>query len=126
MDPITVATIALMLIATKATEKVGEKLGEGAIASTKKLLEILRQKSPDTVKRLESGATTPDVIDCEIIEEVQRVAEAEPEVQEALNATAKAMQQQFGSVINQGKLAEKIGFVFQGGYNPVKIEKFEL
>ncbi|MEM8610428.1 MAG: hypothetical protein AAGF93_00305 [Cyanobacteria bacterium P01_H01_bin.105] len=126
MDPITVATIALMLIATKATEKVGEKLGEGAIASTKNLLEILRQKSPDTVKRLESGATTPDVIDCEIIEEVQRVAAAEPEVQEALNATAQAMQQQFGTVINQGKLAEKIGFVFQGGYNPVKIEKFEL
>ncbi len=28
MDPITVATIAVALIATKATEKVGEKIGE--------------------------------------------------------------------------------------------------
>lgn len=126
MDPITVATIALTLIATKATEKVGENLGEGVITSTKNLLGILKQKSPNTVKRLESGANAPYVIDAEIVEEVQRVAEAEPEVQEALNATAQAMQQQFGSVINQGKLAEKIGFVFQGGYNPVKIEKFEL
>jgi hypothetical protein len=126
MDPITVATIALTLIATKATEKVGENLGEGVIAATKNLLGILRQKSPDTVRRLEAGADSPYVIDAEIIEEVQRVAEADPEVQEALNATAQAMQQQFGGVINQGKLAEKIGFVFQGGYNPVKIEKFEL
>lgn len=126
MDPITVATIALTLIATKATEKVGENLGEGVIAATKNLLEILRQKSPDTVKRLESGTDVPQVIDAEIIEEVKRVAEEDPEVQEALNATAQAMQQQFGSVINQGKLAEKIGFVIQGGYNSVKIEKLEL
>ena len=126
MDPITVATIALTLIATTATEKVGENFGEGVIAATKNLLGILRQKSPDTVKRLESGADVPHVIDPEIIEEVQRVAEEDPEVQEALNATAQAIQQQFGGVINQGKLAEKIGFVIQGGYNPVKIEKLEL
>jgi len=126
MDPITVATIALTLIATKATEKVGENLGEGVIAASKNLLGILRQKSPGTVRRLKSGADDPHVIDAEIIEEIQRVAEADPEVKEALNATAQAMQQQFGGVINQGKLAEKIGFVIQGGYNPVKIEKLEL
>lgn len=117
MDPITVATIALTLIATKATEKIGENLGEGVIAASKNLLGILRQKSPDTVRRLESGADEPYVIDAEIIEEVQRVAEADPEVKEALNATAQAMQQQFGGVINQGKLAEKIGVVVQGGNN---------
>jgi hypothetical protein len=117
MDPITVATIALTLIATKATEKVGETLGEGVIATTKNLLGILRRKSPDTVKRLEAGANDPYVIDAEIIEEVRQVAEADPEVQEALNATAQAMQQQFGGVINQGKLAEKIGVVVQGGNN---------
>jgi|GEM_PF-845058 len=126
MDPITVATIALTLVATKATEKVGEQLGEGVIVSARNLLGVLRRKSPDTVKRLESQADDPDVIDAEIIEEVQRVAESEPEVREALDATAQAMQQQFGSVINQGKLAEKIGILIQGGYNPIKIEKFEV
>lgn len=126
MDPITVATIALTLVAIKATEKVGEQLGEGVIASTRNLLGVLRRKSPDTVKRLESQADDPDVIDAEIIEEVQRVAESEPEVREALDATAQAMQKQFGSVINQGKLAEKIGILIQGGYNPIKIEKFEV
>ncbi|MEO1208507.1 MAG: hypothetical protein AAFX78_03110 [Cyanobacteria bacterium J06638_20] len=126
MDPITVAMIALTLVTTKATEKVGEILGEGAIASARNLLEVLRKKSPNTVKRLESGINAPNVIEAEIVEEIQRAAELEPEVQEALNATVQEMQRQFGNVINQGKLAEKIGFVFQGGYNPVKIEKFEL
>ncbi|NJO50163.1 MAG: hypothetical protein HC840_12800 [Leptolyngbyaceae cyanobacterium RM2_2_4] len=126
MDPITVATIALTLVATKATEKVGEQLGEGVIASTRNLLEVLRRKSPDTVKRLESQADDPDVIDAEIIEEVQQVAASEPEVREALDVTAQAMQQQFGSVINQGKLAEKIGILIQGGYNSIRIEKFEV
>jgi hypothetical protein len=126
MDPITLVSIALTLIATKASEKKGENLGEDIIAATKSLLGILRQKTPATVRRLESEADAPHVIDAEIIEEVQRVAEADPEVQEALKATVQAMQQQFGDVTNQGKLAEKIGLVFQGGYNPVNIEKLEL
>jgi len=115
MDPITAVTFVLTLVATSATERVGESLGEGVITATKNLLRILRQKSPDTVKRLESGADVPHV--AEIIKEVQQAAAADPEVREALNTTAQAMQQQFGGVINQGKLAEKIGVVVQGGNN---------
>jgi len=117
MDPITAVTFVLTLVATSATERVGESLGEGVITATKNLLRILRQKSPDTVKRLESGADDPHVIDAEIIKEVQQAAAADPEVREALNTTAQAMQQQFGGVINQSKLAEKIGVVVQGGNN---------
>jgi len=117
MDPITAVTFVLILVATSATERVGESLGEGVITATKNLLRILRQKSPDTVKRLESGADDPHVIDAEIIKEVQQAAAADPEVREALNTTAQAMQQQFGGVINQSKLAEKIGVVVQGGNN---------
>jgi hypothetical protein len=116
MEPITLVTIALTLIATKATEKVGEKLGEGAIAQGKKLLDVLRRKSPETVLRLEAAAD-PNVIDAEIIEEVKRVAAAEPEVQAAVDATAQAMQEKFGSVVNQTQLAEKIGVLIQGGNN---------
>lgn len=125
MDPITLATIALTLIATKATEKVGEKIGEGAIASGKRLLDVLRRKSPDTVKRLEA-AKNPEVIDAEIIEEVKQVAASDPEVQAAVDATAQAMQQQLGTVVNQTQLAEKIGILIQGGYNPITIDKFEV
>ncbi|MBD2325684.1 hypothetical protein [Alkalinema sp. FACHB-956] len=125
MDPITLATIAVTLIATKATEKVGEKIGEGAIASGKRLLDVLRRKSPDTVKRLEA-AKNPEVIDAEIIEEVKQVAASDPEVQAAVNATAQAMQQQLGTVVNQTQLAEKIGILIQGGYNPITIGKLEI
>ena len=126
MDPITVVTMVLTLIATKATEKVGESLGEDLVAATKNLLAVLRQKSPETARRLESGADKPHGIDAEVLQEFQRVAEADSEIKDALNATVQVMQQQFGGVINQGKLAEKIGLLIQGGYNSVNIDKFEL
>jgi hypothetical protein len=110
MEPITLVTIALKLIATKATEKFGEKLGEGAIAQGKKLLDVLRRKSPETVLRLEA-AVDPNVIDAEIIEEVKRVAAAEPEVQAAVDATVKAVQADQLTFQHLTKLADKIGVV---------------
>lgn len=125
MDPVTLATIALTLLATKATEKVGEKLGEGALAEGRKLLNLLQRKSPDTVKRLEA-VPDPSVIDAEIVEEVRQIANQVPEVKASVEATAAAMEQKFGVVVNQTQLAEKIGMVFQGGYNPIRIDKFEV
>jgi hypothetical protein len=110
MEPITLVTIALTLIATKATEKVGEKLGEGAIAQGKKLLDVLRRKSPETVLRLEAAAD-PNVIDAEIIEEVKRVAAAEPEVQAAVDAAVQAVEADAITFQHLTKLAEKIGVV---------------
>lgn len=125
MDPVTIAVAAVVLLGTKATETVGEKLGEGTLAAARSLLALLRQKAPGAAQQLEAAAD-PEVIEAEIVEEVRRIAAADPEVAAAVESTAQQMQQQFGGVINQGKLAEKIGFVFQGGYNPVKIDKFEL
>jgi hypothetical protein len=111
MEPITLVMIALTLVATKATEKVGEQLGANVIASTKHLLEVLRRRSPETVLRLSaSGASDsvdPIVIDAEIIEEVKRVAAADPEVQAAFEAAEAAI------VVEPHvlKLANKIGVV---------------
>jgi hypothetical protein len=124
MDPFTIATVVATLLATKAVEKMGEKLGEGTIVQGGKLLESLQRKSPETVKRL--AAANPEVIDAEIVEEVKRVAASDPEVQAAVDATAQSIQQQFGGVINTTQLAEKIGILIQGGYNPIKIDKFEV
>ncbi len=114
MDPITLATIALTLIATKATEKVGEKLGEGAITSARQLLAVLQQKSPETAMRL-AAASDSDVIDAEIIEEVKQAAAVSPEVQAAVDKTAQAMNQEFGTVKDSSKLADKIGVIVQPG-----------
>ncbi|WP_458789407.1 hypothetical protein [Adonisia turfae] len=108
------ATIALTLIATKATEKVGEKLGEGAITSARQLLAVLQQKSPETAMRL-AAASDSDVIDAEIIEEVKQAAAVSPEVQAAVDKTAQAMNQEFGTVKDSSKLADKIGVIVQPG-----------
>jgi hypothetical protein len=118
MEPITWALL-LTLVATKATEKVGEQIGEGAIASAKQLLAVLRRRSPDTVRRLEAAGESgaADVIDVEIIEEVMRVAAAEPEVQSAVAATEAAVAAEPASLQalqNLTKLAEKIGVVNLG------------
>jgi hypothetical protein len=102
MDPVTLATIALTLLATKATEKIGEKMGEGALTEGKKLLALLHRTAPETVKRLEATAD-PTVIDAEIVEEVRQVANQTPEVKAAVEATATAMQQSNG-VLNFGKM----------------------
>ncbi len=112
MEPIT-WVVLLTLVATKATEKIGEQIGEGAIASAKNLLEVLRRRSPETARRLElmGGASDGDVIDAEIIEEVMRVAAAEPDVQKAVEATAAAVATDPIALPALTKLAEKIGAV---------------
>jgi hypothetical protein len=51
----------------------------------------LRRKAPDNALRLEA-ASDPTVLDAEIIEEVQRVAKADPQVQTAMQETVAAVQ----------------------------------
>ena len=122
MDPITVVAT---LIATKAIEKVGEKVGEGGLSLGGRLMQKLRNKAPKAVERLEASVD-PTVIDPEIIEEIHQVADANPDVKIDIESTFQAIQQQFGSVVNSVQLAEKIGILIQGGYNPITIEKFEV
>lgn len=124
MEPITLAMVALTVVATKATEKVGETLGEGAIASAKRWLDTLRQHSPETVRRLEA-ASDPNVIEAEIIEEVKQVAAAQPDVQTAMEETAAAVKADQRSSQNLTKIADKAGNVFMGTVqNPVFNQTF--
>jgi hypothetical protein len=99
MDPITLATIVATLIATKAIEKVGEKIGERGIQEGGKLLDVLRRKAPETANRL-AAVVDPNTIDAEIVEEVKRVAAADPEVKSAVDATAAALLLQPGGMTN--------------------------
>ncbi|MGC1528026.1 MAG: hypothetical protein WA783_18430 [Phormidesmis sp.] len=114
MESFTLAAIALALV-SKATEKVGETLGEGAIASTKRLLTLLRRR-PDMRKRLEaasSSAAEPNIIDVEILKE----AAADPEIKAAVEETAAAVKADQESFQNVTKLAEKIGVANFGTVN---------
>jgi hypothetical protein len=113
MDPLTLAMVALTVVATKATEKVGEELGVGVVASARRLLDALRRRSPDTVLRLEAAGDS-NVIDAEIIEEVKRVSAAGPVVRVAMQETVAAVQADQVALGSLTKLAEKIGVVQLG------------
>ena len=110
MEPLTLAVSALVFVAGGVTAGATGKLGEGLVTAAQQWLERLRQHSPETVKRLE-GVSDPNVIDVEIIEEVKRVAAAQPDVQTAMNETVSVAARDSGTFPNLTKLAEKIGSV---------------
>jgi hypothetical protein len=122
MDPLTLAMVALTVVATKATEKVGEELGVGVVTSARRLLDALRRRSPETVLRLEA-ASDPTVIDAEIVEEVQRVAKVDSQVQAAMQETVAAVQADQRSWSNLTKLAERIGVVQMGAGDNIAGDK---
>ena len=103
MDPISLALPVLVVIGGKVVEKWGEKVGEKTFAAGEKLLKSIALKSPETaqkLKQLQSG----DVIDGEIVAEVKRVAEADETIAAQVEEEA-ALKQEFGNVINFGKIA---------------------
>ena len=131
MDPVTLSAAAIAtLVITKASEKVGEGLGEAVMATAGKLLTLLKRKRPDAVKALESGEVKP--LDYgEAVLELEAAVKDDPEVAEAVQAVeaavkddpklageaqklAEAIAQQPPTVYNAGKLAETIKAVFQG------------
>ncbi len=112
MEPITLAAAfaALTAVASGITAGATGKLGEGLVTAAQQWLTQLRQHSPDTVKRL-AAVSDPNVIDVEILEEVKRVAAAQPDVQAAMNETVKAADADSGKFPNLTKLADKIANV---------------
>ena len=104
MDPITLAVPVLVVIGGKVVEKWGEKIGEKTFAAGEKLMQSIAHRSPETaekLKQLEPG----DVIEAEIIEEVKRVAASDETIAAEVEATAAALKQEFGDVVNFGKIA---------------------
>lgn len=57
IDTITLAVMALTVVATKATETLSEKLDEGAITAVQNLFAVLKVRSPDTPWQGVSGIT---------------------------------------------------------------------
>ncbi len=110
MDPITLAVPVLVVIGGKVVEKWGEKIGEKTFEAGEKLFKSIAHKSPETaekLKQLEPG----EIIDAEIVEEVRRIADAEPTVKAEVEAVATAATADQKTFENLTKLAEKIGVV---------------
>ncbi len=88
MEPLTTAAIAIgSVIATKALEKTGEKVGEALWDKTGKFLVTLKKQSPHTVIAIEKAPEQPLDYGKAVVE-VESAAKANPEVAQAAQELA--------------------------------------
>jgi len=121
VEPVSAAVIAT-LIATKAFEKTGDKLGEGVWALVSKFLSTLKRKDPATAAAIEQVAQNPALAEQQaqtygtaaLIAKVKEAAQTDVEVQQTAAAIQTAAQAQPGAIVNLTKLADKIVSVNQG------------
>lgn len=122
MEPLTAGAIAIgTVIATKALEKTGEKVGEALWDKTGQFLVTLKKHSPDTVVAIEKAPSQPLDYGKAVLE-VESVAQINPEVNQAMQELAAAAKAEpnpkFNEIFampNLQKLAEKIGQVVMPG-----------
>ncbi len=122
MEPLTAGAIAIgTVIATKALEKTGEKVGETLWDKTGKFLVTLKKHSPHTVVAIEKAPSQPLDYGKAVLE-VESAAIANPEVNKAMQELAAAAKAEpnpkFNEILampNLQKLAEKIGQVVMPG-----------
>ena len=80
MEPLTAGAIAIgTVIATKALEKTGEKVGESLWDKTSQFLVTLKKHSPQTVVAIEKAPSQPLDYGKAVLE-VESAAKAHPEV----------------------------------------------
>jgi hypothetical protein len=113
------------VIATKALEKTGEKVGEALWEKTDKFLIKLKQQSPQTVTAIEKAPEQPLNYGKAVVE-VESAAQTNPDVNQAMQELAAAAKAEPNPKIveivnmpNLQKLADKIVNYSQGD---IKIE----
>ncbi|NET64305.1 MAG: hypothetical protein F6K63_07865 [Moorea sp. SIO1G6] len=88
MEPLTTVSLPIatvgILVATKAVEKIGHKVGEALWDTPKRLfLELFRKQSPDTVTAIAKAPEQP--LDyAEVVLQVEAAAKQNPEVAQAM------------------------------------------
>lgn len=109
------------IIATKAIEKTGEKVGEALWDKTGKFLVTLKKQSPHTVAAIEKAPEQPLDYGKAVLE-VESAAKANPEVAQAAQELAEAAKAEPNPKLaeilampNLEKLADKIGQVVMPG-----------
>lgn len=121
MEPLTAGAIAIgTVIATKALEKTGEKIGETLWDKTGKFLVTLKKHSPHTVVAIEKVPSQPLDYGKAVLE-VESAAIAHPEVNQAVQELVAAAKAETNPKIveivnmpNLQKLADKIVNYAQG------------
>ena len=117
----TAAIAVSTIIATKAIEKTGEKVGEALWDKTGKFLVTLKKQSPHTVAAIEKAPEQPLDYGKAVLE-VESAAKANPEVAQAMQELAAAAKAEPNPKLaeilampNLEKLADKIGQVVMPG-----------
>jgi hypothetical protein len=121
MEPLTAGAIAIgTVIATKALEKTGEKVGEALWDKTGQFLVTLKKHSPHTVVGIEKASSQPLDYGKAVLE-VESAAQTNPEVNQAMQELAQAAKAETNPKIveivnmpNLQKLADKIVNYAQG------------
>ncbi len=121
------------VLATKALEKTGEKVGEAVFDQTAKFLESLKQESPGTMIAIEQAPELPldygkAVLEIEAaakinpqlaqgMQELVTTAEAEgnPKLDEVLQEIKDTLNDRQASMSKLDKFADKIGQFVQAG-----------
>ncbi|MBD2415136.1 hypothetical protein FACHB389_02405 [Nostoc calcicola FACHB-389] len=124
MEPLSTAAIAIgTVIATKALEKTGEKVGEALWDKTEQFLVTLKKHSPHTITALEKVPEQPLDYGKAVVE-VEAAARENPEVNQAMKEVAVAAKAETNPEIaeivnmpNLQKLADKIVNYAQGNIN---------
>lgn len=133
MEPVTLTAGAIAtLVLVTVTEKASEKLGELVVEKAGKLLSLLKTKSPSTataielsqqkpldyskaVRELEAVMKEPEV--AKAVKEVDTAVSTDAQLAEAVKALTNALQSQPPSIQNFGKIAEEIKAFFPIGTN---------
>lgn len=115
MEPLSTAAIAIgSVVATKALEKTGEKVGEALCEKAGKFLVTLKKHAPYTVTAIEKAPEQPLDYGKAVVE-VETAAQANPEVNQAMEDLAVAASSEqnpkIAEIINMPnlqKMADKI------------------
>ncbi|MCJ8281730.1 MAG: hypothetical protein MJK14_18205 [Rivularia sp. ALOHA_DT_140] len=115
MEPLSTAAIAIgSVVATRALEKTGEKIGEALWDKTDKFLVTLKKHSPHTITAIEKAPEEPlDYGKASL--EVENAAQSNPElaqaVQELVAAASSESNAEFIKILQQ--IAETLKSVNQ-------------
>ena len=108
------AIATLTIIGTKASEKIGQGLGDKILEQVGKLELLLLNKFPKTLKTIEAVEGKPESLG-EAIQEVEAVAKSDQWVAEAVEAVATAVKAEPQGVKNLTNNIVKKGLNAPGG-----------
>ena len=122
MELISSCMLVLTVLGTKALEKVGETIGQKGLEQVGKLRQLLHRKSPETATKLKAVDETPALAEIDpdkygtpaLAAQLEKIANADPEIAELIIALAKTISPQPQSVAQNVIHANKVGTGYVG------------